>query len=400
MKMPEESGAGSERVVMTVLGPIPASEMGTTITHEHCFAEWQNSFVLPKEASRLRDIDRPVDVSMLSDLKHRPFSTTRDNLILNDEDVCIAELEYFVRAGGNSVVDPTCINIGRDPIALQRVSRATGLNIVTMTGFYVESAHPEWVAEKTAEQLAEIMIGEFRGGIDGTGVRPGAIGEIGLNGRSKESGMEKVAAMTTEEEKVLRAAAWTSLQTGLTVTIHTDPYPPHAAPPAIDLLLAEGVTPDRIVIDHLDQVNDLDLHRAVADRGVFVEYDAIGRDYYAQEFGFAHDWGHDSWRARFVKQLVDEGHGGQLLFSQDVCMKIDLRKYGGPGYAHVLDNFVPMVMELGVPSEAVHDILVTNPARAFGIEYQPKSVAHRKFRAMRPARLGHTPRFGDVYRGK
>lgn len=359
----------SDRVVMTVLGPVPAGALGKTVVHEHCFVDLRPTFQAPDGPTRGRDLDRPVDMSMVAELQQNPFSTTRDNLVLDDEALCIEELDQLVQAGGNTVVDPTCTNMGRQPLALQRVSRATGLNIVAMTGFYVEPAHPDWVSEKTADQLAGIMISEFEDGIDGTDVRPGAIGEIGLGGRPKGSGMKKTGAFTAEEEKVLRAAGRASLQTGLVITIHTDAVPPHPALPAIDILEEEGVSPSRIVIDHLDRVDGLDFHRSVVDRGVYVEYDGIGRNRPTFGVEMSPDWGHDGWRATFVKHLIDEGHGGQLLFSHDVCAKCDLHKYGGTGYAHMFGGLLPMLREGGVSDAAIHDILVTNPARAFGIEY-------------------------------
>jgi hypothetical protein len=59
-------------------------------------------FAAPEEASRRANIDRPVDMSMLSELRRRPFSVTRDNMVLNDEGVAIQELEHYRRAGGQS----------------------------------------------------------------------------------------------------------------------------------------------------------------------------------------------------------------------------------------------------------------------------------------------------------
>jgi phosphotriesterase-related protein len=329
--------------------------------------ELSNWFFPPKEASRTVNLNRPVDMSMLYELRRRPFSTTVDNVVLNDVEVCIEELQHVVRGGGRTIVDPTNINIGRDPRALQRISRATGLNIVCMTGFYVASAHPEWVADMDADALAELMVREIVDGIDDTGVRPGAIGEIGITGIPRGSGRKKIAAIAPEEEKVLRAAGRTAAQTGLTVTVHTDPIPPRSGPEVVDVLEEEGVDPSRIVIDHMDQVNDIDYHLEVASRGVYVEYDSLGREHYQQEWGYDFDWGHDSWRIRFAKRLIEAGHGDQLLFSQDVCMKTDLRKYGGPGYAHVFENIVPMLRSIGVEDAAIDRVLIDNPRRAFAV---------------------------------
>jgi phosphotriesterase-related protein len=375
----------SDQIVMTVLGPLPADRLGTTLTHEHCLVDLTNWFFPPKEASRTVNLDRPVDMSMLYELKRRPFSTCRDNIVLNDVELCIEELQPFLREGGQSIVDPTTINIGRDPIALKRISRATGINIVCMTGFYVESAHPDWVADMDADQLAELMTREIVEGIDDTGVHPGAIGEIGITGIPKGWGRRKVGPMTPQEEKVLRAAARASLATGLTVTVHTDPVPPRSGQECVDLLEEEGVDPTRIVIDHSDQVNDLDYHLALAARGVYVEFDALGREHYQQEWGYDFDWGHDSWRVRFAKRLIEAGHGDQLLFSHDVCLKTDLRKYGGPGYAHIFENIVPMLRAIGVGQSAIDRILVDNPQRAFGAPASAFGAAGRTLATAAPA---------------
>jgi phosphotriesterase-related protein len=285
-------------------------------------------------------------------------------MVLNDEGVAIQELEHYRRAGGQSLVDTTPIGLGRDPLALQRISRATGLHIVMGTSFYVENAHPPWVADSDADELAALFVREIRDGVGDTGIKPGIIDEIGLAGIPRGWGRKKVGPMTPEEEKVVRAGARASVETGLTVGIHIDPIEPRATFPALDVLEAEGVSPDRIIVDHMDQVQDLDYHRAVAERGVYVEYDSLGREHYTEEWGYDFCWGHDSWRIQFAKDLVSRGHGEQLLFSQDVCLKTDLRKYGGVGYAHALDHVVPSLRAIGVAESAIRKILVDNPARA------------------------------------
>ncbi len=117
----------------------------------------------------------------------------------------------------------------------------------------------------------------------------------------------------------------------------------------------------------MDQVHDLDYHLAVAARGVYIEYDSLGREHYTDEWGHGFHWGHDSWRVEFAKELIERGHGSQLLFSQDVCFKTDLRAYGGPGYGHVLKNIVPTLIASDVRQSDIDRILVENPARALAV---------------------------------
>jgi phosphotriesterase-related protein len=359
--MRDESPAG--RSVTTVLGEIPAASLGVTLAHEHCLVDLSAWFTAPTEG----DPDRPIELPLLAELRRRPLATTRRNVVLDDEELAARELGRFAAAGGASVIDVTIDGIGRDPVALQRLSRATGLNIVMGTGFYVENAHPRRVAKMDADAIAAELVVDLREGVGATGVRAGVIGEIGLTGIPRGGGRHKIGAMTGEEEKVLRGAARASLATGAVVTVHCDPIGPLAGVPAVDVLEQEGVEPGRIVIDHVDQVQDLDYHRALAARGVFVEYDSLGREFYSDDWepGFA--WGHDSWRVEFAQRLIDAGHGEQLLFSQDVCMKMELVAYGGNGYAHVLRNIVPTLLARGVSQRAIDRILIDNPARAFSV---------------------------------
>jgi phosphotriesterase-related protein len=367
--------------VISVLGAVPASELGMTMMHEHCLIDQSSWFVEYEEASPMRGYECPVEMAILADLRRRPFSTTRDNLRLNDVAVAAAELEHFRRAGGSTVVDVTSYGLGRDPLALQELARASGLNIVMGTGFYVENAHPGWVRKMTSDELADLMIAELLEGVGDTGVRAGVIGEVGTTGIPKGTGRRKIGPITPEEEKVLRAAASASLATGAAVSVHLDPIEPRAAAVVVDILESEGLAPNRIILDHMDQVEDIDYHLAMAARGVFVEFDSLGRDHVAEEWGSDFFWGHDSWRLRFLVLLIEAGHADQLLLSQDISMKIDLRRYGGVGYAHVLRNIVPSLRALGIGQEIIDGILIDNPARALAV--LPSELKH--YRAVEQA---------------
>ena len=362
------------RIVTTVLGDIPSDTLGITLAHEHCLINMLDQFQYPPEPSRRRIADQKVSMEILADLRRRPFST-RDNLVLDDEELIIKELGRYQRYGGTSLVDATSIGLGRDPLGLQRLSRATGLNIIMGTGIYTEPAHPAWVAERSIDELAEIMVGDITVGAENTDVRCGVIGEVGLGGIAKGGARNvKAAPLTADEEKALRGAARASLATGVCISVHLDSVQPLAGLPALAILAEEGVAPDRVIIGHLDQIHDLDYHKAIADHGVFIGYDTLGTDHYRDEFGYGHEAGHDSWRTRFAMDLIRGGYRDQLLFSQDVCMKSKLRAFGGFGYAHVLENVVPTLRAFGATRDDIDTILIANPERAFGYGAGPTAT--------------------------
>src|SRR6059058_3985289 len=157
-----EAHVGSGKV-MTVRGPIPASDMGVTLPHEHILNDCRCWWHRPEEPERQHLATEPVHAG------------------IDDEPLAAAELLAFRHAGGRTVVDPTCCGIGRNPDALVRISEATGLNIVMGAGYYLESSHPPEVAHLSADAIADQIVAEALDGVDGTGVRIGLIGEIGVS---------------------------------------------------------------------------------------------------------------------------------------------------------------------------------------------------------------------------
>src|SRR5439155_26640097 len=132
------------------------------------------------------------------------------------------------------------IGIGRNPAGLQRLSEATGLHIVMGAGWYRERVYPKLITELSTNQLADRVIQEFREGVDGTGVCPGIIGEIGT----------ERFYITPAEERVFRACARAQRQIGATITTHTTHFGDLALE-QVALLTEEGVPPDRIIVGHL-----------------------------------------------------------------------------------------------------------------------------------------------------
>ena len=345
--------------VMTVLGPVEPDRVGWTLMHEHLFIDISDTIVPPEEEELKQYEYAKVDISFLWLLRRRPFSLCRDNCVLSDEETAIRELEPFVRAGGATVVDCTVAGIGSDPRAVSRVARATGLNIVQGTGAHVELRHPPWVASESVDEIAERFTRDVTEGIEDTGVHAGLIGEIGTSGVDRGS-RTKNGDITPAEEKVLRAAGRASLAAGAAVSVHLDPRG-QGAFAVHDVLSSEGVPPDRIVMCHMDANPDLEYHLAVVERGVYVEYDHFGREYYAAHFN--RPYTSDARRIEVLAAMVEAGYASQLLLSQDVCAKIDLRTYGGVGYAHIVSQLLPDFRRAGITDEHLQLLLRDNPRR-------------------------------------
>jgi phosphotriesterase-related protein len=117
------------------------------------------------------------------------------------------------------------------------------------------------------------------------------------------------------------------------------------------LLKSLGVDPSRVIIGHLDLAGDLDLIYRVLDEGAYVEFDTIGKIKYLP----------DETRVAFISACCGRGYPGQLLLSMDITRKSHLKAFGGPGYAYLLDNFLPALVNAGVSQEAIDAMLEHNP---------------------------------------
>jgi phosphotriesterase-related protein len=339
-------------LVMTVRGPVPLDSLGVTLMHEHLLLDARSWWHQPSEPERLHLASSPVHAGIIGELRMDPF-VNLDNCQLDDERLAITELLPFKALGGATVVDPTCRGIGRDSLALKRISEATGLNIVMGAGYYLEGSHPPAVAQMSADAIADEIVRDALEGVDGTGVRIGLIGEIGVSGD-----------FTAEEEKSLIGAARAQRRTGLPLMVHLPGWFRHGHR-VLDLVEAEGADPRHTVLCHMNPSHDdVAYQTSLAQRGAFIEYDMIGMDYWYADQQVQCPSDEDN--ARAIKRLVDLGHGERVLLSQDVFLKMMLTRYGGFGYAYLLRHFVPRLQRHGVSEAAIRTILVDNPRRVFG----------------------------------
>ena len=307
--------------IITVSGPIPASQAGCILSHEH----------------------------LLCDLW--AFTKSYDG-ILDDECLAAQEVAKYREAGGTSLVDATNGGLGRNPLALRRISEASGVRIIMGSGWYRECVYPPVVSEKDPGALADLIAGDILHGADGTGVRAGIIGEIGTERKH----------ITPAQERVFRAAARAQRRTGACVMTHTTHFG-ELAMEQIALLREEGVPPERIAISHLGDRHDTTQLLRIAREGVFLSVDNIGY--------VGGGYPSDEVRMRNVCHLAAEGHLAQVVLSGDICQKSHLSAYGGKGYAHVLRSFLPLLRAHGVEEDAIHQMMVANPARMLNIEEDP-----------------------------
>ncbi len=308
--------------VQTVLGPVDPASLGVTLPHEHTqIALWH--------------VEGRWDYWQLT----------------RDAGLMATELAAFRDAGGGTIVDLTLPGVGRDPLWLQDVARATGLNVVMGCGWYRTAYYPPelLVDRRSVEDLADELVREIMDGVGETGVRPGIIGEIGTD-------KPWISAL---EERVHRAAARAARRTGLAISTHAV-----MSPVGLDQLAifeAEGADPTRVVIGHADSYPHLEHYLAIVERGASVEFDFLGMSFTpAERLG----------EGRVVELLCDllaRGHVERVLLSQDVCHDSQLSHYGGNGFTYLARTFLPRLREAGVSVAEIETMTVANPRRLLTI---------------------------------
>ncbi|PQJ36399.1 hypothetical protein BSZ35_09215 [Salinibacter sp. 10B] len=307
-----------EPEIMTVTGPIAPSEMGRTLTHEHVMVDFAGVDVV---GAHRYDRDEVVE-------------TVRPHL---------AEV---ADAGGRTFVDCTPAYLGRDPRVLCRLSQATGVQILTNTGYYGarDDQHiPQHAYADSVDALAGRWVAEWETGIGETDVRPGFL-KIGVDSGS----------LSDMDRKLVRAACRAHRQTGLTIAVHTGPAQP--AFEQLDVLAEEGIEPRAWIWVHAQNETDTTRHLDAARRGGWVSLDG-----YEPE--------HTERYVRLVTAFRESGLLDRLLLSHDNGWYSVGEPGGGSfaSYTALFTDLIPALRDAGVSEADVRQLLVENPADAFAI---------------------------------
>lgn len=342
----------------TVLGPVDCSSLGITSCHEHILWDLSAIFREPDAARERGLAHQSVGLANLYWIRANPHSNV-DNLVQTDEQLAVKELLHFKYAGGNTIVELTQNGMSRDPLGLVRIARATGLNIVMGSGYYIDRSHPQDMDSRTVEDIAQEIVNDIIAGVGATGIRSGVIGEIGCS-----------APLTNNERKVLRAGALAQQRTGAPMNVHPS-MSDELVLENIKILKDAGADLTRVAISHVDGFEyRLATRRKILEAGCYVSYDGFGQlVYHFRVMGRVLNGHSDIQRIDEIVRMIEEGYIKRILIAQDYCFKSCLAAYGGYGYAHILTNLVPFMRIKGMTDEQIHTLLVEN-AKNF-LEFAP-----------------------------
>jgi phosphotriesterase-related protein len=308
-------GAAAAGTVQTVSGPASPETLGPTLMHEHILVD----FVGADKVSRDR-YDRRAAFD-----KALPF------------------LEQARADGLHTLVECTPAWLGRDVVLLRQLAEASGIAIVTNTGYY-GAANDKFVPahawKESAEQLAARWIAEARDGIEGTGIRPGFM-KIGVD----------AGPLSEIDAKLVRAAALTHQATGLAIGSHTGDGV--AALAQLDLLEKMEVPAGAFIWIHAQNEKNRDVHVEAARRGAWVEFDGVS------------DEAFDAHKA-FVLHMHEQGLIHRTLISHDAGWYHVGEPDGGTfrPFSLIFRRFVPELRKAGLTPQDKRRLLVDNPREA------------------------------------
>ncbi|WP_328563166.1 phosphotriesterase [Streptomyces coelicoflavus] len=310
--------------VNTVLGPVPAAELGVVSVHEALL-----SVVPGAEYAYDITLDRAEIFESLA-----------------------AKLNDFKAHGGGTIVDSTGMFHGRDVRLYESLARATGVHIVASTGqgpedmlggyFLTPQTNPPmpWPAEKFADLFTkEVTEGMVVPRVE----RRGAAGLVATAATR--------TGMTATDESLFRGAARTALATGVPVSIRYGTDALHD----LDVVLDEKLPADRVVVGGLDRKDAVAAGTPleVARRGAFVALDHVGTQ--------DEDRVTDAERIALVLELAEAGLTGRVLLSAGATGVAKGHAGNDLPYSHVLSDFVPLLEDKGLGEDDVRRILVENP---------------------------------------
>jgi len=319
--------------VETVGGQIDAGELGLTLIHEHFFSS---------------------DEAVSAQWPH-----VRDHA--QEHALALQAAGEVLDRGVRTVVEPTAMLLGRDVRASQRVAAETGLQIVVCTGIYTYDHLPQFLLNRSEDFMAELFAHDIEEGIQDTAVKAAfikcAADEPGVNERI---------------EKVHRAAARASLRTGAPVMAHSRPAS-NTGPAQVEILLEEGVVPEKIQIAHTGDTDDLDYIEGLLQTGVGIGMDRYGIDLYLPT----------DRRNATVLELLRRGYAEQMYLSQDFDIPIaagldwyppelveQMQAAGAaPNWSmtFLFESVIPALKEAGMSDEHLETMMAENPKRWLGV---------------------------------
>ena len=137
----------------------------------------------------------------------------------------------------------------------------------------------------------------------------------------------------------------------------------------MDTLESSDAIINKVVICHVDGHIDLDYYRGLLDRGVYIGFEHFGKDYREIIDDNIYIIPNDLERLEAIRELIniDPDYLYKIIISTDRCLKTELQKYGGHGYAHILRTIIPYMRILDFSEDQINTLVSKNPQKLLSL---------------------------------
>ena len=315
-------------LVNTYRGPVDPDALGLTLIHEHIFVR------NPELETNLPDPEWSAERAV---------------------EAAVEGLTELHRIGVRTIVDLTVPGLGRDVRLVAEVADRVPINIVAATGWYTPNVLPTYFGFHgpgrtidEPEPLVELFVRDIRDGIAGTSVRAGML-----------KVMTDADGVTPDVARVMAAAALAHEETGIPITTHSHPASRNGL--AQQTFLRErGVPPERVIIGHSGDSEDLDYLRQLMDNGSTIGFDRFGMEHVLP----------DARRVPTLIAMIRMGYADRIVLSHDAAFYSHVtppswRARNTPRWRMdtIARHVLPALRTAGVSSEEIDQMLIGNPRR-------------------------------------
>lgn len=330
-------------MIETVLGPIPAEDLGATCMHDHVLSD---SSALQRPGRGPAPASDRVSTQALGWLRWNALALA-DNLRLDDADLAVQELRSVQGTAQRSLVECSAWGLGPRHGELPAISAASGVRIIVAYGTYIPRTVPARIAELDEAALEQDFVDALVVAVAGTTYRAGMLGIMGTTD-----------ALDAREREQLRAAARAAVRTGAAVSVRLDDQA-YRGLEVLAILAAEGLPADRVLFTNADEFLDAAYWAELSAAGAVLEM-CFGSE-------MVHDGRMDNpsdrERLAFFPRFVHANPDARLVLGQSLWTKMQLRRHGGHGYDYLQRRIVPALQVAGVEAERIERMLVAEPAR-------------------------------------
>lgn len=306
-------------MIETAGGPILASRLGRTLSHEHF--GWEGSQGLYRYINRWHDADQTQEAF----------------------ERLVPVLEGLRKQGIDTVVEASPPRGGLNPTLLYLLQQATGVQILLNTGCYLPKAFFDLHPELSLDRMADAWIRDHREGlmtVDGQVIRPAFI-KLLLG--------DDHPTLSAADEGLLGAAIQTSLATGMPILCHL--LKSTSAERALEILERSALAPEKFCWAHADNEENLDWIDRYLEKGHFVAFDQIRPEHYDKALCL-------------IAHVTKRERAHRVMVSQDLDFLEEIEKGSKKQIGGFVRDFIPLARKAG-HGVALDMMMASAPATFF-----------------------------------